>query len=60
MAKAGLVGKSLLQGKDDYVDCGIFYGLFLAPKVKYCLTISGNGFIEEHKTFEALKTFLIT
>ena len=30
--KAGLVGKNLLQGKNDYKDGGIFYGLFLAPK----------------------------
>ena len=26
--KAGLVGKNLLQGKNDYKDGGIFYGLF--------------------------------
>ena len=32
--KAGLVGKGLLQGKIDYKDGGIFYGLFLAPKIK--------------------------
>ena len=36
---AGLVGKILLQGKNDYGDGGIFYALFLAPKIKYCLTI---------------------
>ena len=30
--KAGLVGKNLLQGKNDNKDGGIFYGLFLAPK----------------------------
>ena len=30
--KAGLVGKNLLLGKNDYKDGGIFYGLFLAPK----------------------------
>ena len=29
--KAGLVGTNLLQGKNDYEDGGIFYGLFLAP-----------------------------
>ena len=33
----GLVGKNLLQGKNDYKDGGVFYGLFLAPKIKYCL-----------------------
>ena len=31
--KAGLFGKNLLQGKNDYEnDCGIFFGLFLARK----------------------------
>ena len=30
--KAGLVGKNLLQGKNDYGQGGTFYGLFLAPK----------------------------
>ena len=32
--KARLVGKGLLQGKNDEKDGGIFYGLFLAPKLK--------------------------
>ena len=32
--KGGLVGKKLLQGKNDRKDGGIFYGLFLAPKIK--------------------------
>ena len=50
--KAGLVGKKLLQGKNDYKDGGIFYGLFLAPKIKYCLTINKYGVIDEHKTFK--------
>ena len=31
--RAGLVGKNLLQGKNDYgPDAGIWYALFLAPK----------------------------
>ena len=34
LEKARLVGKNLLQGKNDYKDGGIFYGLFLAPKIK--------------------------
>ena len=50
--KAGLVGKNLIQGKNDYKDGGIFYGLFLAPKIKYCLTINKYGVIDEHKTFK--------
>ena len=52
LQKAGLVEKNLLQGKNDYKDGGIFYGLFLAPKIKYCLTINKHGVIDEHKTFQ--------
>ena len=50
--KAGLVGKNLLQGKNDYKDGGIFYGLFTAPKIKYWLTINIYDVVDEHKTFE--------
>ena len=50
--KAGLVGKNLLQGKNGYRDRGIFYGLLIAPKVKYCLTIDQFGVIDEHKAFK--------
>ena len=50
--KANLVGEVLCQGKNDYKTGGIFYGLFLAPKIKCCLTIDGYGIIQEHKTFE--------
>ena len=50
--KAGLVGKKLLQGKNDYKDGGIFYGMFLAPKIKNCSTIIKYGVIDESKTFK--------
>ena len=50
--KAGLVGKNSFQGKNDYKDGGIFDGLFLAPKTKYCPTINKYGVIDEHKTFK--------
>ena len=40
LEKAGLVGKALLQGQNDYKGGGIFYGLFLAPKIEYCPTIN--------------------
>ena len=50
--KANLVGEGLCQGKNDYKTGGIFYGLFLAPKIKYCLTIDDYGIIQEHKTFK--------
>ena len=50
--KAGLVRKNLFQGKNDYRDGGIFFGLFLAPKIKFYLTINKYGVIDEHKTFK--------
>ena len=49
--KTGLVGKFLLQGIDNYKDGSIFYRLFPAPKINYCLTINKYGVIDEHKTF---------
>ena len=33
--KARLVGKNLLQVKNDYKDGGLFYALFLSPKIKF-------------------------
>ena len=50
--ETGLVGKGLLQGKNDYKYGGVFYGLFLAPKIKYCLTINKYGVEDEHKSFK--------
>ena len=50
--KAILVGEGLCQGKNDYKTGGIFYGLFSAPKIKYCLTLDDYGIIQEHKTFK--------
>ena len=55
--KTGLVGKGLLQGKIDYKDGGIFYGLFLAPKIKYSLTLNKYGVIDEHKTLKGFTNF---
>ena len=51
LEKAGFIGKNLLQGENDYQDGGFFYGVLLAPKIKYCLTINKHGVIDEHKTF---------
>ena len=48
----GLIGKNLLQGKNDYKDGGIFYALFLAPKIKYCLIINKYEIISEKKCFK--------
>ena len=38
--------------KKDYGSGGIFYGLFLAPKIKYCLSINEFGIVQEQKTFK--------
>ena len=53
--KFGLVGNDLCQDKNDYGDGGIFYSLFLAPKIKYSLTINEYGLVEEHKKFKVLE-----
>ena len=50
--KAGLVGKNRLPGKNDYKERGKWYGLFLAPKIKKCLTINKYGVIDKHKTLQ--------
>ena len=50
--QAGLVCKALIQGRNDYKDGRKFYGLFLAPKIKYCITINKYGVFDEHKTFK--------
>ena len=49
--KANLLGKNLCQVKIDYQTGGIFYGLILASKIKYCLPINELGNIEQHMTF---------
>ena len=36
--EAGYVGKTFGQGKNAYGDSRIFYGLFLAPKMKVSFT----------------------
>ena len=53
--KANLVGEGLCQGKNDYVSGGKFYGLFLAAKIKNCLTLDKYGIIQEHKTLKGFK-----
>ena len=49
--ETNLVGEGLCQDKNDYKTGGIFYGLFLAPKLKYCSTLDNYGVIQEHKLF---------
>ena len=52
---ANLVGKIFCQSENDYKSGGISYGLFLAPKIKYALTIDGFGIIQQHMTFKGFK-----
>ena len=50
--ETGYVGKNLGQRKNDYGDGGIFYGLFIAPKMKLCYTIDKHGTLGEKLTFK--------
>ena len=54
LGKAKLVEEELCQGKKNYKKCCMFYGLFLAPKIKYCLTIDKHCIIQEQKKYEGL------
>ena len=55
LIEKGLIGKDLFQSKNDYGDnAGIVYGLFLAPKVKYCIVIDENGVLSQKTTFKGL------
>ena len=42
-----LIGKNLFQSKNDYGDAGIVYGLFLAPKMKFCILIDDDGLLQK-------------
>ena len=52
LIEKGYVGKKVGQGKNDYGDSGIFYALFLAPKIKYCLVIDDFDIISAKRTFK--------
>ena len=52
--KAKLVGENFCKGKNDTKTGGIFYGLFLAPKIKYVLTINEFGIVQQHMIFKRL------
>ena len=49
--KAILV-EELCQGKNDYKTGGIFYGIYLPPKINYVLKMDKFGIVEEHKTYK--------
>ena len=50
--KTKLVGEEICQGKNHYRTGCILYGLFLASKKEYCLTIDSSGIVQEHETFK--------
>jgi len=56
LKKAGYVGEELLQGKNDYGSGGIIFGMFLAPKVKYCITLNDKFELEERMTFKGYQS----
>ena len=48
----GFVGKSLGLGENDCGNSGIFYALFLSPKVEFCLGIDDFGVISAQRMFK--------
>ena len=46
------VGNDLCKCKNDYGYGGIVFGLFLVPKIKYCLVLNEQGMLEEKITFK--------
>ena len=51
--KGKLVGEYLSQGENNCKNDGIFYGLFLAPKIKYYPTIDKYALIEGRRTLKS-------
>ena len=47
--KTKLVGEVLCQGKNDLQSGSVFYGSYLAPKIKNVLTLNEYGVIQEKK-----------
>ena len=53
LTEKGLIGKDLFQSKNDYGEnVGIVYGLFLTPKVKYCIVIDENVILSQKTAFK--------
>ena len=48
------IGKDLDQSKNVYRKGGILYGLFLAPKVKYCIVIDENCILSQKNDFQKI------
>ena len=48
----GFVGKTLCLGKNNYIYSDIWYGWFIAPKIKYCLVADDFGVVSPKRTFK--------
>ena len=44
-----------MSGQKSYLSGGVFYGLFLAAKIRNCLIIDKYGIIQERKTLKGFK-----
>ena len=56
--KAKHVGSNLGQGKNDYGNGGIIFGLYEAPKVKYNIILN-EGILSEKKTFKGYNSDIL-
>ena len=53
LIEKGLVGKDLFQSKNDYGEnAEIAFGLFFAPKLKYCIVSDENSILSQKTTFK--------
>ena len=43
------------RGRNDYGDGGLFYALFLSPKIRNCLAIKDYGILGGQKTFNGFE-----
>ena len=44
-----------MSRQNDYENGGIFYGLLLALKINYCLSVTEFGIIQHYLTFKGIK-----
>ena len=49
----------MYQSKNDYGKGGTLYGLFLAPKNKYCIVMNENGILSQKTTFKVYEQNMV-
>ena len=55
-----MAGKNLFQAKNEYGEkTGIFYGVFLAPNIKYCIVIDVNGIFSQQTAFKGFDQYRV-